>query len=104
MKPLLYGYLRVDDDPADAEIRRMERKLRNYAEAEGFCYAGTFHEYQSGRCGALDELVRELRRAEARHVVVPSMEHLSRHPLLRSYLLNRLEFEAGARVVVAVGW
>lgn len=104
MKPLLYGYLRVDDDPADEELSRMERRLRRHAETEGFCYAGTFHEYQPGVYRALDELVEELRRAEARHVVVPSMEHVSRHPLLRSYLLNRLEFEAGARVVVAVGW
>ena len=98
MKPLIYGYLRVTDDLEDQEIRRMERGLQVLAETEGFCFATTFHEYQTGYHGAFNELTRELQRAGAHHVVVPSLGHLSGHPILRNTMLTRLARDADARV------
>ncbi|MGH3565893.1 MAG: recombinase family protein [Pseudonocardia sp.] len=100
MKPLIYGYLRVPDDLDDHQIRRMERGLRDLAQAEGFCFATTFHEHQPGYQGAFQELTRELQRADAHHVVVPSLGHLSLHPLLRNMMLAYLAREADAHVWV----
>jgi len=100
MKPLIYGYLRLTDDLDDHEIRRMEQGLQELAEAGGFCFATTFHEYQTGYHGGFDELTHELQRAHAHHVVVPSLEHLSGHPLLQDMMLAHLAREAGAYVWV----
>lgn len=98
MKPLLYGYMRVEDRAED-DIDQAERTLMSFADAEGFCYATTFYENQSGSQAAFAELARELQRADAHHVVVPSLDHISRHPLLRSHMLERLEFEACAHML-----
>jgi hypothetical protein len=100
LPPLIYGYLRVTDDLDDHEIRWMERGLQERAENAGFCFATTFHEDQPGYHGGFDELTRELQRAQAQHVVVPSLGHLSEHPLLRTILLLRLARDANARVWV----
>lgn len=100
MRPLIYGYLRVVDDRDDREVRRRERGLQAHAEAGGFCFVTTFHEYQTGYHGGFDELVAELRRAQARHVVVPSLEDLARHPILREVMLGRLARDADAHLWV----
>jgi len=98
MKPLMYGYLRITDDLADHDIGQMERRLRELAEAEGFCFATTFYESQPGHQGAFAELTDELKRAQAHHVVVLSLDHFSPHPILRDQLRAHLEFEANAQV------
>lgn len=100
LKPVIYGYLRVTDDLDDPEIRLMERGLRLLAETKGFSFATTFHEYQTGYHGAFDELTRELQRSDAHHVVVPSLGHLSQHPILRNTMLTRLVREVDAHVWV----
>ncbi|MCF4119576.1 recombinase family protein [Antribacter sp. KLBMP9083] len=101
MKPLMYGYLRATVAPGDEEAERLERRLHELAEQEGFCFAATFRENRPGERGALSELTAELRRAEARHVVVPSLEHISRHPRVRDELLEQLREEVGAHVWTA---
>lgn len=47
-----------------------------------------------------NELIQELQRAEAHHVVTPSLGHLAHHPLLRNTMLTRLARDADARVWV----
>ncbi len=100
MKPLIYGYLRVTDDLDDPAIRRMERSLQELADTAGFCFATTFHEYQPGYHGAFDELTRELQRAHAHHVVVPTLDHLAQHPILQDLMLTRLARDAHAHLWV----
>ncbi|WP_433518028.1 recombinase family protein [Nonomuraea sp. CA-143628] len=99
MKPLIYGYLRAPDETPDDELDRLVSELQRYAETEGFCYATTFFEYQEGSRSAFEELVAELKRAEARHVVVPSMDHLSGHRLLCGQMIARLAADASAHVL-----
>jgi len=99
VKPLMYGYMRLHGDEPDNDIRQMELVLKDCAEAEGYCFATIFHEYDSGSHAAFDELVEKLKRAEAHHVIVPTLDHLSRHPLLRINMLTRLQFEAQAQVL-----
>jgi len=77
--------------------------MRRFTKVEGFCYASTFYEDVSGSRAAFEELTNELKRAEARHVVVPSLEHLSSHPLLRNHMIERLELDADAHVLTPDG-
>lgn len=97
MKPLIYGYIRVTADLADDEVQQLECGLAKLAEAEGLHLTEIRSEYQPGYYGTLHELARELKRTTERHVVVPSLDHLSTHPLLREQLVRRLD-EAGVRV------
>ncbi len=101
MEPLIYGYMRLDRELPDNDIRQLERVLKYRAEAVGYCFATTFHEDISrsgnGR-NAFTELIEELQRSEARHVIVPSIDHLSAHPLLRASMLRQLATVAHAQV------
>ncbi|MGH3695740.1 MAG: recombinase family protein [Pseudonocardiaceae bacterium] len=97
MKPLAYGYLRITQECDDEEIRQLERGLQKLAESEGFCLTETRYEYQTGYYGTFYRLTAELKRAQIHHVIVPSLDHLCAHPLLRAQLLMRLR-EANARV------
>jgi len=99
VKPLIYGYLRVTDELDDAEILQMECGLEKLAEAEGFRLIETRYEHQPGYYGTFYRLAAELKRVPVRHVVVPSLDHLSSHPLLRDQLITRLD-EANVRLWV----
>jgi DNA invertase Pin-like site-specific DNA recombinase len=94
----MYGYMRVSEDTPDNDVEQMELVLKDYADREGFCYATTFQEYTPGSQAAFAELVEELKRAEARHVIVPTLDHLSAHRILRGSMVERLEIEASACV------
>jgi len=98
VKPLIYGYMRVSEETPDDDIEQVEACMRRFAAVVGFCYATTFFEYQYGLQAAFDELAGELDRCGARHVVVPSLSHLSAHPMLCCLMIDRLELGAGAQV------
>jgi hypothetical protein len=99
MKPLMYGYLRTPGQVSTDGVEDAVAKLRRFAEAEGFCYATTFLESQAGSSAAFEELLDELVRAEARHVVVPTMEHLSSFKSPRHRMMMRLKLAAEAHVL-----
>jgi hypothetical protein len=103
VQPLMYGYMRAPDDLPDDELDRLVREMQRFAETEGYCYATTFLEYQTGSQAAFAELIAELKRAEARHVVVPSFEHLSSHRILCDSMVERLELDANASVLAPDG-
>ncbi|MEV3965138.1 hypothetical protein AB0M34_30345 [Nocardia sp. NPDC050193] len=98
MKPLVYGYLRLD--VAGEHIRDCERRIEQFADQQGYDLGMVFHERTYGRAG-LDALVAELVRAQCRNVVVPDLEHLTRRTALRQEVEARLWCEAGAGVLVA---
>lgn len=99
----MYGYMRAPDDVSDADLDRVVSEMQRFADTEGFCYATTFFEHQHGSRAAFDELIQELKRAEARHVVVPSLEHLSSHRILCASMVERMETHANAFVLTASG-
>jgi hypothetical protein len=102
-EPAGLRYMRITDELTDEEIWQLERGLRKFAEAEGFLLATIHHEYESGHYGTFYELVAEVTRTQVRHVVLPSLAHLSGHPLLQVQLLRRLtEADTHAWVVEAV--
>lgn len=100
MKPLIYGYLRVTDDLDDDEIRQMELGLEKLADTECLCLATIYYEYVPSCQDAFNDLRRELKRAQAHHVVTPSLDHLSRHRILQDRMVMLLECGANARVWV----
>lgn len=87
MKPLIYGYMRVTDDLDDDDLHQRERGLDKLAEAEGFNLTETCYEHQPGYYGTFYELTQQLKRTQAHHVVMPSLDNLSAHPRLREQLL-----------------
>lgn len=103
MKPLIYGYMRASEDVADDEIRIIEQQLAHFAETEGYCLATIFYEYDSGSNAAFYELLHELRRAEAYHVVVPSLEQLHESEIMRALMVEKVELEAGAALHETAG-
>ena len=88
--PLAYGYMRVPCDAVDDMVRHVEQDLRALAAAKGFCFVTFFYEFACGSQEAFNELVVELQRAGAHHVLVPSMRHLARSTLLQNMMLARL--------------
>jgi len=96
VEALIYGYLR--DDLADGHSAELEAKMTTLAREEGFCFAATFHESTGGDGTAFAELTQELRRADAHHVVVPSLDHLAGQTIPREILLAKLAQDAAARV------
>jgi DNA invertase Pin-like site-specific DNA recombinase len=99
VKPLIYGYMRLRGDEPESDIRQMELVLKDYAEREGYCLATIFYEEDNGTRSAFEELIEELKRSEAHCVIVPAIEHLSGHALLRISMIVRLEEMAGASVL-----
>ena len=100
LSPLAYAYMRVPCDIPDDKIRRMEYELRRHAVDLGFCFGTIFYEFNCGQFDAFDELMEELLRADAHHVIMPSYRHIARSMILQNSLLTRLEFDAQAEVHV----
>ncbi|MET8778205.1 hypothetical protein AB0H49_08915 [Nocardia sp. NPDC050713] len=96
MEALIYGYLR--DDLADGHSEELERAMSTLAQAEGLCFAATFHESTAGDGTAFAELTQELKRADAHHVVVPSLDHFAGQTIPRDILIAKLAQEAAAQV------
>ena len=96
MKPLIYGYMRVTEDMDDHEVCLMEQSLTTFADVEGYCLATIFYEYETGSQAAFTELLHELRRAEAHHVVVPSLEQLADSQIVQALMVDQVELETDA--------
>lgn len=97
-RPLAYGYMRVPADVPDLKVRGMEQAVIQFARNQGLYFVTFFFEFDSGSREGFNELVTELVRADARHVVVPSLRHLARNALLQDVMRERLALDAGAEV------
>ncbi|MBO0855498.1 MAG: hypothetical protein J2P18_17240 [Nocardia sp.] len=98
MEALIYGYVR--DDLADGHAAELEDAMYSFADEVGLCFAATFHESTQGDGTAFAELTAELKRAEAHHVVVPSLDHLAGQTIPREVLLAKLAADAEAQVLI----
>ena len=99
-RPLAYGYMRVPCDVPDVKVQRLEQALRAFAALRGLYLVPFFFEFSCGSQEAFHELKTELQRADAHHVVIPSLRHLARSILLQNTMLGQLELEAAADVLV----
>ncbi|APA99194.1 hypothetical protein [Nocardia seriolae] len=96
MEALIYGYVR--DDLTDGRSEELENAMCGLAQSAGLCFAATFHESTAGDGTAFAELTAELKRADAHHVVVPSLDHLAGQTIPRDILIAKLAHEASAQV------
>jgi DNA invertase Pin-like site-specific DNA recombinase len=96
--PLMYGYMRVSHDADDRDVMRTERELRAFAQDRGYDLGTIFVEHVSGSHKAFNELATTLHRADAHHVVVPSLCHFARNEILQHQMIERLEHDANAEV------
>ncbi|RBO94357.1 hypothetical protein [Nocardia puris] len=96
MEALIYGYVR--DDLAEGRSAELEDAMCTLARSEGLCFAATFHESTGGDGTAFAELTQELRRADAHHVVVPSLDHFAGQTIPRDILIAKLAQDAAAQV------
>jgi hypothetical protein len=96
--PLAYGYMRVPAEAPDWKVRRLEQSVIRYAGRGGLTFAQFFFEFHCGSREGFDDLVTELVRSEARHVVVPSLRHLAHNAHLQIAMCDQLELAAGAQV------
>lgn len=90
--------MRVPPDVPDRKVRGLEQAVIRFAEGLGLYFVSFFFEFHSGSREGFDELVTELVRADARHVVVPSMRHLALNALLQDAMCRRLLQDARAEV------
>lgn len=97
--PHAYGYMRVPRDVEDEKVKLLEEQTVEYAERSGLHFVRFFFEFHCGSREAFEELIAELIRADAHHVVVPSLRHLAQNGLLQDQMLERLEFSARAQVL-----
>ncbi len=96
MEALIYGYVR--DELAEGHSQELEDAMCDLAASAGLCFAATFHESTCGDGTAFAELTAELKRADAHHVVVPSLDHLAGQTIPRDILLAKLAGEAAAQI------
>ncbi|WP_410639289.1 hypothetical protein [Amycolatopsis sp. lyj-346] len=96
--PLAYGYMRVPAHVPDPEVRGLEQAVARYAKSLGLYFVSFFFEFDCGSREGFDELASELVRADAHHVVVPSLRHLALNTLLQDAMCERLALDAGAEV------
>ncbi|RSM36875.1 hypothetical protein DMA12_38605 [Amycolatopsis balhimycina DSM 5908] len=94
-----YGYMRVPAHVPDHKVRHLEQTVIRFAQGHGLTFAGFFFEFHCGSREAFDELVAELVRTGARHVVVPSLRHLALHAQLQVAMCTYLDEFAGAEVL-----
>lgn len=96
--PLAYGYMRVPAGLPDHNVRGLEQAVIRYAHGLGLHFVNFFFEFHCGARDAFDDLVTELVRVDAQHVVVPSLRHLALNTLLQDAMRERLTLDTGAQV------
>jgi hypothetical protein len=94
-----YGYLRVLDLPKD-EVEVLEKQLHEYAAAHNLKLLDVRKErYRLLRPGELSAWLIE---REARHLIVPSVEHVTTHPIAKMLFCEAVYLDAGAELHEAV--
>ncbi|KUO18816.1 hypothetical protein [Streptomyces dysideae] len=95
-----YGYLRLIDVPDD-EVEVLEKQLREYAHAHNLRLLDIHHD--RGRGLSVGQVVAMLQRGGIQHLVVPSLEHVSSHPIVRMVFCEAVYLDAGAEVHEVLG-
>lgn len=77
MNPLIYGYVRALPGLGVEDIERLRGDVVAFARHRGFVLPEVFIEHPWTRVCAWEALVAACRWTRARHVVVPSWQHLN---------------------------
>jgi hypothetical protein len=100
MKPLMVGYIRAHLMMTEHELANAKQDLADFAVKEGYTLGRIYVERVDRAPAAFQTLMDEVRRHEAKAVVVPGLHHLA---VLGapSTLKDHLEHYTGARVLAA---
>jgi hypothetical protein len=101
MKPPIYGYLRVLPDLDQQAVSHVHDELVNFAARADFYLMNIFIERKWARFVAHDALVEHCRKNAVTNIVVPSIEHLHRMPVLGLVMQEELQELIGGRVWIA---
>ncbi|EGX60484.1 hypothetical protein SZN_07607 [Streptomyces zinciresistens K42] len=93
-----YGYLRVIDLP-DGEVELLEKQLDEYAKAHNLVLLDVRKERY--RLLRIDEFTAWLIELEVQHLVVPSVEHITTHPIARMLFCQAVYLDAGVELYEA---
>jgi hypothetical protein len=101
VKPVLFGYQCVRLGTPPDQVVRGRRLLAEYAAREGFALAEVYVDDDVNRPdSALVALIAAATRGGVAAVAVPTLEDLGRLPRVRRLWRERLQREAGVRVLV----
>lgn len=78
-KDSAYGYVRAFDLPDDA-VEALEKQLHEYAITHNLQLIDIYQDRNSAL--PVGRLVAWLQRSGIQHLIVPSAEHVSRHPIV----------------------
>lgn len=100
MHPRAYGYMYAPNDLDAAEIDRRADDITRYAESGGYELARTYFEWDARLKPALNELIAELQRTNARYVLVRSLREFSENSAFQEAICERLVSLTQATVIV----
>lgn len=90
-----FGYLRVHDASRE-EVALLEKQLEEYAKAHNLNLRQIYRERHSAlRIGGLGDWLVE---GGVQHLIVPSMDHVSEHPIARLVFYEAVCLDARAEV------
>ena len=90
-----YGYLRVHDASRE-EVALLEKQLEEYAEAHDLHLRQIYRERHSAlRVGGLGNWLVE---SGVQHLIVPSLIHVSEHPIARLVFCEAVCLDARAEI------
>lgn len=95
-----YGYLRVLNLP-DGEVEVLEKQLDEYAKAHNLVLLDVRKERY--RLLRLSEFTAWLLERDIRHLIVPSVEHVTTHPIAKMLFCEAVYLDAGAELHEACG-
>ncbi|MGV9340587.1 recombinase family protein [Streptomyces sp. NPDC003688] len=93
INPLAYGYMRVSIDAAESDTRATELGIRAHAQSLGCELVAIYQETVEGSHDTYVELVEEVDRIGAEHVIVPDLGHLSCNKELQRVMCSFFEAE-----------
>jgi hypothetical protein len=86
----MYGYLRLPEQAPEAVLTGWCGSMRTYANRNGYRLVTIFCDVEGGAANGFDALVAELKATSGRHVIVPDLERLHSHPLIRQTRIDKL--------------
>lgn len=90
-----YGYLRVHDASSE-EVKLLEKQLKEYAQEHKLNLRQIYRERHSAlRVGGLGDWLVE---GGVQHLIVPSMDHVTTHPLARLVFYEAVCLDARAEL------
>lgn len=97
---LAFGYMRIaDTSPADSD--ELTQQMKACVASYGFVLGNIFIDSGESAVSAFADLMDALYSSRAEVVVVPSMKHLARMEGVGTAMMQHIEHETGASVIIA---